>query len=155
MSVHALGTVGREHWDENRPPAQLVWIEGRQAVWRRWDPGRALPQMSALPPITTCGRHLRAYTVAFANSPSKGIRCTLAANDHPIAAWVGAGSWDGGSYLHIGTAFFGIFGTRYGASDVCRPGFACSSVAFGDLWIDAESSPTVVVSGAWTSSGAL
>ena len=35
LSVQAMGTVGREYWDENSPPAQLVWIEERQAVWRR------------------------------------------------------------------------------------------------------------------------
>jgi hypothetical protein len=149
-SIEAFGTIGYYDWNENSPPEHLVWIDMRPAVWRRWKPGHGTPMVPSLRPVSQCGPGLRRYTVTDINGASApGVRCTLAANDHAIAAWVGAGTWGKSGYLHIGTAFFGVLGTRYAASDICRPGLTCSRTTLGEIEIDAESRPYVVVRGAW------
>jgi len=64
------------------------------------------------------------------------VRCLWEAGEHNPAAWLGAGSFNGKSYLHIGTGFFGIVGTNWGAADICLPNFYCGRVNFGQLHLD-------------------
>jgi hypothetical protein len=146
----AMGTVGVYDWDENRPPPHLVWIDSRPAVWRLWDRGRGPePAMPRLASIKTCGPRLRAFDVYVEGKITAGIRCALNDEGRPLAVWVGSGAWNGRSYLHLGTAFFGITGARYGASDVCRPGYFCGRSAFGDLRFEGQGDG-YAVAGAWT-----
>ncbi len=131
----ALGTVGFRGWDAANPPEHLVWIFGAPAVWRRWSPGRAEGELPRFPDVVkSCGPRLRTYTVADAEGQlTGGIRCALSEGDRANAVWFGWGPAGGTSYMHLGTGFFGVFGARYGASDICRPGMICNRFEMGDL----------------------
>lgn len=120
------------HWDEHDPPYQIyLHIMESEGIWERYyyggSPTSAVP---TLPPIRTCGGNLKAFSVE--GRPGE-VRCLLKTNDHDPAAWLGAGTYQGKQYLHIGTAFFGALGARWGASDICLPGFYCGRVNFGGL----------------------
>jgi hypothetical protein len=120
-------------WDEHNPPRRIYQkILESEGVWVRYENGQTSP-VPSLPPIHSCGPNLQTLGV---EGRSGDVRCLWEAGDHNPAAWLGAGTYNGKSYLHIGTGFFGITGTSWGASDICLPGFYCGRVSLGQLHLD-------------------
>ena len=118
-------------WDEHNPPGRIYHhLMESDGVWLRYVAGSETSAVPTLPPIITCGPYLQTFLVE--GRPGE-VRCLWEDNNHNPAAWLGAGSYNGKQYLHIGTAFFGAFGARWGASDICLPGFYCGRVNFGGL----------------------
>jgi hypothetical protein len=121
-------------WDEHNPPNLIFHhILESEGIWSKYEPGRQTSAVPTLPPIRSCGPNLETFQLQ--GRPGE-VRCLWEANDHSPAAWIGAGSFNGKSYLHIGTAFFGTFGTNWGAADVCLPNFYCGRVNFGQLHLN-------------------
>src|SRR5947209_14398667 len=119
------------NWDEHYPPQriyhQLMESEG---IWVKYYRGGPISAVPTLLPISTCGGNLKTFHVE--GRPGE-VRCLLKTQDHDPAAWLGTGTYQGKRYLHIGTAFFGALGARWGASDICLPSFDCGRVNFGSL----------------------
>lgn len=128
VNTHILATGS---WDEKMPPNTIVHhMLGSYGVWLKYEPGRQTSEVPTLRPIRTCGAYLKTFYV---DGHPDEVRCLLGErNDYP-KAWLGAGSHSGKQYLHIGTAFFGVLGTKWGAADICLPDYICGRVNFGGL----------------------
>lgn len=136
-------------WDEKNPPQRIFQTDTYPSIWVL--SLGAEPSIVSLPLIRNCGQFLT--TMRLQGTGNDSVRCILSSNDKEVAAWVGAGAWNGVQYQNLGTAFFSPFGPQYGASDICHPGFVCGSTRFGDIRIERITLGTQLrgyqVTGAW------
>lgn len=118
-------------WDEHHPPEVIFHhVMESYGVWVRYEPGSQTSAVPTLNPIRTCGSRLQTFRV---EGRPTDVRCLWEENNHNPAAWLGARSFNGKQYLHIGSAFLGALGTKWGASDVCLPGSYCGKVNLGNF----------------------
>ena len=104
----------------------------------------------------SCGPHLKTFVVKpLDNRQGVGIRCVKFSEGNPglsnipRIAWYGEGNWGGGTYSHMGHAFYRGSNLAGYASDICDGTRTICNNFPGNLKVQIVNPSTIRVTGAW------